>query len=169
MAEFVQLVVKVDKTQLSNLQSEVKQLGGQTIKINADASGVQAVEKALHQIKMDTAGNIETVNKFNTAIGSTVTVIKETGKESSKTTEIIRTNYDEQRKAAEKAAQAEIKYAGEAKKYLLEEAAAQKKVAEAAALVPTQMQAQINALTATFQKNPAGSERVCVRSRGRFV
>ncbi len=158
MAEFVQLVVKVDKTQLSNLQDEVKQLGGQTLKINADSSGIAAMQKGLHQLKEDTDGNTQELTKYNLEFGKTKTIIEETGKTSSKTTTIIRENYDEIRKAAQKTASDEAKYAGEAKKYLLEEAAAQKKVAEAAAAVPTKLQEQINAITGVSNSYKSAQE-----------
>lgn len=138
-----------------NIQSVAQgaqQIGSNLDKIKLNHLKISSDElrnstKALHEIMEDTAGNKRETDKWNLSLGKTRTVIEETGKESSKTTTIIRENYDQMRLAAEKAAAAEKKYAAEATEYLRKEEEAEKKAAEAAAAVPTKLQEKINAIT----------------------
>lgn len=128
-----QIGSNLDKIKLNNLKISGDELRNST--------------KALHEIMEDTAGNKRETDKWNLSLGKTLTIIEETGEESSKTATIIRENYDQIRKAQEKAAANEKKYDAEAMEYLRKEEEAEKKAAEAAAAVPTKLQEKINAIT----------------------
>ena len=89
MADFVQIVVKVDKSQLESLQSAVQQLNGQTVKIDVDTGSLDAVqrklEKTIDTVRSD--GTEQHIRQINTGLGETVKITQDLGAKGTKVTQ----------------------------------------------------------------------------------
>lgn len=72
MADFVQLIVQVDKSQLTSLQAEVAKLNGSNINIKTDKSGIDA---AANSVKGLGAAAKETSGLTNLLGGSLTTIV----------------------------------------------------------------------------------------------
>ena len=57
MADFVQVVVQVDKSQLKSLQTDINKLKGSKIKIEADGSGINAATQNVKKYSAATRWN----------------------------------------------------------------------------------------------------------------
>lgn len=142
MAESVKLIVTVDKSQLTALQTEVKNLGGQTIKFNVDASGVKALQSGLQSISRITKdGNLTAeVTKLNNGLGQTISTMTRYGKAGDTVTETVTQDFFKQKKAVDAQSTAIYNATVSYEKYA-------KTQADAASKIITPMQAQINAVT----------------------
>lgn len=136
MADFVQVVVQVDKTQLTSLQADVTKLNGKTVKIGVDATGITAAKNEIVKLSktFDEQGNLKrSVKDVEIAFGRMERTIETVGKKGTTVTTTLTNNFKAQAQAAKGAEAAYAKYAAE--------------VAKTSAAVVTPMQRQINAIT----------------------
>lgn len=109
MAESVRLTVVVDKSQLTNLETEVKNLGGQTIKFGVDTSAAESGLRKLKEVTVDVNGKLNktittSINGANDIIQKTVQNTGKGLKEIEKITVDYTHQLSEQAKAAHTAA-----------------------------------------------------------------
>ena len=112
MAEFVQLIVQVDKSQLQSLQAEVTKLNGSTIDINVNNPKLAQAAGNLEKISESFRDGqlIKSVKDVNRGFGETERIITKIGKDGVTVTNEITRNLKYQKEIALGAEQAYEKY-----------------------------------------------------------
>ena len=133
MAEFVQLVVQVDKSQLQSLQADVSKLNGTTLDIKVDNSKLSQAAGNVKRIAetFNEGQLVKSVKDVNIQFGETARIITKIGQDGVTTTKTLTRDLEAQRKVVQGAAQAYEKYRLEIEK----------------TKEPTALQKQIDAIT----------------------